>query len=171
MMTLSDVRKFAPENKTGKGGYSKQKNAASWELVNLERTDRATRIEHFIASEIEERSGYDCSVTRSNAPWDITVNLEDRPVRIEVKSAIQIKGQECQYSIKNVKPDLFDYLFIVLVTPEGIRVAWANTHDIRLMCRYKNEHCNGYAISLNTRRWDLLEYDWLYDIEDFPYGS
>ena len=172
MMTLADVRKFSPENKIGKGGYSKEKNAAAWELVNLGRTDRATRIEYFIASEIEERSGYDCSITKPNAPWDITVNLEDKPVRIEVKSAIQKKGQECAYNIQNVKPYLFDYIFIVLITPEGTRVGWAYSEDVESLCFCKNENCNGYSIHLSTRKWDRGEYDdWLFDIDDFPYGS
>tara|TARA_Y100000004_G_scaffold140228_1_gene159307 strand:- start:20 stop:538 length:519 start_codon:yes stop_codon:yes gene_type:complete len=172
MMTLADVRKFSPENKIGKGGYSKEKNAAAWELVNLERVDRATRIEKFIANEIEDLSGYDCFITIPSAPWDITVNLEDNPVKIEVKSAIQTKGQECTYKVYNIKPRLFDYLFIVLITPEGTRVGWAYSEDVENMCFYKNEHCNGYAFCLNTRKWDRGEYDdWLFDIEDFPYGS
>tara|TARA_R100001244_G_C5133492_1_gene126348 strand:- start:166 stop:684 length:519 start_codon:yes stop_codon:yes gene_type:complete len=171
MMTLSDVRKFAPSNKNVKGVYSKEKSVAAWELLNLGRTDRATRIEHFIANEVQERSGYDCHVTAHTCSWDITANLDDKPVKIEVKSALQSKGTECQYQIQNVKSNLFDYLFIVLVTPEGTRVGWAYSKDIRKMCRYKTEHCNGYTLSINARKWDRGEYeDWLHDIDDFPYG-
>ena len=68
---------------------------------------------------------------------------------------------------------MFDYLFIVLVTPEGTRVGWAYSKDIRDLCCDKTENCNGYSISLSTRKWDDGCYDeWLFDgIEDFPYGS
>tara|TARA_Y100001951_G_C11116955_1_gene170642 strand:- start:18 stop:536 length:519 start_codon:yes stop_codon:yes gene_type:complete len=170
MMTLADVRKYAPENKIGKGGYSKRKNAVAWELVNLGTMDRATRIEKYIAEQIEEKTGYSAHVTNPTCSWDITVDLEDYPVKIEVKSAMQQKGCEGNYNILNVKYYFFDYLFIVLVTPEGVRIGWAYTKDIKRMCLYRTEHSNGYAFSLNTRKWDRGEYkDWLFDIDDFPY--
>ena len=164
MMTLSDVRKFAPNTKFGACGYSKEKSAVSWELLHLGRIDRATRIENFIANEIQERSGYDCYVTAPSCSWDITANLENKPVKIEVKSSLLKQGVEASYVIQNVKYKMFDYLFIVLVTPEGTRVGWAYSKDIRDLCCDKTENCNGYSISISTRKWDDGCYDeWLFD--------
>ena len=172
MMTLSDVRKFAPNTKFEQTGYSQERSAVSWELKKLGRIDRATRIERFIANEIQERSGYDCYVTAPSCSWDITANLEDKPVKIEVKSSLQKKGQEGSYLIQNVKYKMFDYLFIVLVTPEGTRVGWAYSTDIKIECCLKNVGCNGYTLAINTRKWDRGDYeDWLHDVDDFPYGS
>jgi len=172
MMTLTDVRKFAPENKIGNGSYSKQKSAAAWELVNLDRNDRAERIERFIADHIERRSGYKATTTQQNCHWDITVDLEHGPVKIEVKSALRKKGHEKQYYLQNIKPHLFNYVFLVLITPDGIRIGWAHSKKIRNMCRYKIEGLCGYSISVNIDKWDRGEYDdWIFDIEDFPYGS
>ena len=172
MMTLSDVRKFAPNTKFEQTGYSQERSAVSWELKKLGRIDRATRIERFIANEIQERSGYDCYVTAPSCSWDITANLEDKPVKIEVKSSLLKQGVEASYVIQNVKYKMFDYLFIVLVTPEGTRVGWAYSKDIRKMCRYLTEGVSGYSININLRKLDRGEYDnWLHDIDDFPYGS
>ena len=170
MMTLADVRKFAPHNSNE--SYSPEASEASWELVNLDRTDRAERIERFIADQIERRSGYKATATQQNWPWDITVDLEDKSVRIEVKSALRHKGNEQTYSLQNIKYHLFDYIFMVLITPKGTRFGWAYSKDIRKMCRYLTEGVSGYSININLRKLDRGEYDnWLHDIDDFPYGS
>jgi hypothetical protein len=170
MMTLADVRKFAPHN--ANEIYSPEKSAASWELVNLDRNDRATRIERFIADQIERRSGYKATATQNDWPWDITVDLEHGPVKIEVKSALRKKGYESQYQLQNIKPNLFNYIFLVLITPDGIRMSWAESEKVRNMCRYKIEGISGYSIFININKWNRGEYDdWLFDIEDFPYGS
>lgn len=169
MMTLSDVRRHASNATTSNGDYSEQKDAAAWELFNLDRIDRATRIERFIAEQIEKRSGYDCTITRPNWEWDITVNLEDKPVKVEVKSSIQKKGFAGAYQIANVKPWLFDYLFVVLVTPEGTKVAWAKSSDVSKFCTTKTENCNGYMLNLNIKKFERGAYPWLRDISDFPY--
>jgi hypothetical protein len=172
MMTIADVRKFAPENKIGKGSYSQTKSPASWELVHLDRNDRAERIERFIADHIERRSGYKATTTQQNCHWDITADLECGPVKIEVKSALRMKGNEKTYVLQNIKPHLFEYLFLVLITPEGVRMGWANSEEIAELCSWKTERASGYSITVNLDKWESGEYDdWLFDIEDFPYGS
>ena len=169
MMTMSDVTRYAVS--PTKSQYSATKNQASYELSLLGRSDRATRCEHFIADQIEHKTGYSCFLTRPNWEWDITVELENKPVRIEVKSALYQKFKKYPqhtscYLVQNVKPELFDYIFIVLITPEGTIEKWAKSKDIQKYCRSVYEGHNGYQISINTNKLD--EYDFLHDIEDFP---
>ena len=169
MMTMSDVTRYAV-NKT-ESQYSATKNQATYELSLLGTLDRATRCERFIADQIEHKTGYSCSLTRPNWEWDITVELENKPVRIEVKSALYQKLKKYPqrtscYLVQNVKPELFDYIFIVLVTPEGTIEKWAKSKDIKKYCRWASEGNNGYGISINTNK--LYKYDFLRDIEDFP---
>lgn len=184
MMSLADVRKFSPANSNTKTGYSQDKNEAAWELVNLTPFDRATRIEKFIANELQRRSGYKCHLTKPNAAWDITVELDHKPVRIEVKSSVKAREYD-SYTLHNIKPELFDFLFIVLITPEGTRVAWCDSNDLQNLCRCRTAHCNGYQLNINTNKWDNILSDpeadiipfepdniheYLHDIEEFPYG-
>jgi len=169
MMTMNDVARYA--NDKTESHYSAAKNQASYELSLLGRTDRATRCEHFIADQIEHKTGYPCKLTRPNWEWDITVELNNKPVRIEVKSALYQKNKiyphlDTTYRIQNVKPELFDYIFIVLVTPEGTVEKWAKSKDIKKYCRYDHRGCNGYSLCVNINK--LHQYDFLHDIEDFP---
>jgi|TARA_B100000085_G_C18407283_1_gene457121 hypothetical protein len=169
MMTMSDVTRYAV-NKT-ESQYSATKNQATYELSLLGTLDRATRCERFIADQIEHKTGYSCSLTRPNWEWDITVELENKPVRIEVKSALYQKLKKYPqrtscYLVQNVKPELFDYIFIVLITPEGTIEKWAKSKDIQKYCRWGCEGNNGYQMSISTSKMD--KYDFLHDIEDFP---
>ena len=90
MMTMSDVKRYSTDKTESR--YSATKNRAAYELSLLGRGDRATRCERFIADQIEHKTGYSCSLTRPNWEWDITVELENKPVRVEVKSAIYRKN-------------------------------------------------------------------------------
>ena len=169
MMTMSDVTRYAVDKTESQ--YSATKNQATYELSLLGRTDRATRCEHFIADQIEHKTGYQCKLTRPNWEWDITVELENKPVRVEVKSALYQKNKKLphltsKYLIANVKPELFDYIFIVLVTPEGTIEKWAKSKDIKTYCKCSTRHCNGYSLCINSNKID--EYHFLHDIDDFP---
>ena len=168
-MTMSDVTRYAVDKTESQ--YSATKNQATYELSLLGRTDRATRCEHFIAEQIQHKTGYSSFLTRTNWEWDITVELENKPVRIEVKSALYSKDKNSPlrtniYKIQNVKPHLFDYIFIVLITPEGTIEKWAKSKDIEKYCRWANEGNNGYNININTNKLD--KYDFLHGVEDFP---
>ena len=165
---LADVRRHTIKSATMKHEYSPRKNRASWELYNEGRVERALTLERIVAEMIEDQTGYECQALRGNQDWDITVNLEDKPVRVEVKSAILKCGQgRSSYSIQNVKPDEFDYMFIVLVTPDEIILKWAAVKDIRKVCRNRTYHCNGYALTVNTN--NIPKY--YHDLEDFPYSA
>jgi len=169
MMTMNDVTRYAVTKTESQ--YSVAKNQATYELSLLDTLDRSTRCERFIADQIEHKTGYSCSLTRPNWEWDITVELENKPVRIEVKSALYQKLKRyphltATYQIQNVKPELFDYIFIVLVTPEGTIEKWAKSKDIKKYCRQCSEGNNGYQMSITTSKMD--KYDFLHDIEDFP---
>lgn len=164
MMTMTDVARYATDKPERQ--YSPNRNQAAYELSLLGRTDRATRIEKFIAREIEFKTGYNCNLTQPNWEWDITVALESKPVRIEVKSALHATTNPNTYNVQNIKPDNFDYLFIVLVTPDGTVERWAKADDVRKHCKGRTRHCNGFSISIYASKIDDIE--WLHRIEDFP---
>ena len=168
-MTLTDVRKFSSKKQIGTGGYSQEQSEASWELVNMQRGERATVIEKYVADQIEQWTGYQANTTRANWPWDITVHLDNKPVRVEVKSAIQRKGTEGIYVVQNIKPDLFDYIVLALVTPTGVELRWSDSLYIGDECWNKNEGRNGYNVSISVTKLQAGKYDeWLWNIEDFP---
>ena len=169
MMTLTDVRKFSPKKQIGTGGYSQEKSEASWELINMQRGERATIIENYVADQIEQWTGYQANTTRANWPWDITVHLDNKPVRVEVKSAIKMKGHEYSYLIQGVKPHLFDYIVFALVTPSGVELRWSHSKSMTEECRWKTESENGYCVNISTKKLKAGGYDeWLFHIEDFP---
>lgn len=164
-ITLEDVRRHS-ENNTKESLYSPNKNRASWELYNENRRTRGEHCERIIAEMIERHTGYECQALRGNQAWDITVNLDDMPVRVEVKSALHSPKSVNSYNMLNIKPKNFDYIFIVLVTPEEITVKWASVSDIKKVCKNKQRHANGFALAVNRNK--IPEY--FYDLEDFPYN-
>ena len=170
-MTMQDIRKHETKTEANNSAYSERQNKTAFDLSLRDRTDRATIIEKFIAEQIEKKTGHQANLTVHNHPWDITVDL-DKPVRVEVKSALIKKSNWEKYGhqyfqFTNIKPKYFDYLFIVFVTPKGTIEKWAKSEDVKKLCKTKKRNCNGWAIQFGT---DNIP-DFFYDIEDFPYGD
>jgi hypothetical protein len=165
IITLEDIQRHDEEGNK-QTLYCPKKSEASFRLSKMSSLKRGTQLERVIAEKIEHHTGYESNALRGNQAWDITVNLDDNPVRIEVKSALHHPHCVTSYQMQNIKPKNFDYIFFVLVTPEDIIVKWASVKDVKKACKNKNRHANGFAISINENSIP----DYLYDLEDFPYN-
>ena len=110
--------------------YSPNKDSAAFELSLMTCMERGLVIEKWVAEFINDYTGYKTSLTVPNAAWDITMDMQDKPVRIEVKSSMVRAKTNCK----------------------GRKYGRA-----------------GYTVIMNDAdNWD--EFDWMYDLEDFPYN-
>ena len=164
IITLEDIQRHDEASK--KTLYCPKKNEASFKLSKMGSRKRGEQLERVIAEKIEHHTGYEANALRGNQAWDITVNLDDKPVRIEVKSALHTPNWATSYSMQNIKPKNFDYIFMVLVTPEDVIVKWASVKDIKKACKGRKRHANGFQMMVNENNIP----DYLYDLEDFPYN-
>jgi len=164
IITLEDIQRHDEASK--KTLYCPKKNEASFKLSKMGSRKRGEQLERVIAEKIEHHTGYEANALRGNQAWDITVNLDDKPVRIEVKSALHTPNWATSYSMQNIKPKNFDYIFMVLITPEDVIVKWASVKDIKKACKGRKRHANGFQIMVNENNIP----DYLYDLEDFPYN-
>ena len=165
IITLEDIQRH-DEEANQKTHYCPKKNEASFKLSKMSSLKRGTQLERVIAEKIEHHTGYECNALRGNGAWDITVNLDDSPVRVEVKSALLSQRSVTSYHMQNIKPKNFDYIFMVLVTPEDVIVKWASVKDIKKVCKGLNRQSNGFSIFVRENSIP----DYLYDLEDFPYN-
>ena len=177
-ITLADIRKHeSPQSKDSR--YSPEDNQVSFELSLMSSIERGEIFEAIIAERIQKHTGYQATQTVHRAHWDITVNLDDSPVRIEVKSSLMGKGEwnkhkRAQFLLQNIKPDNFDYLFIVLIKKNDVMIKWCTADDMQLYFddNLTNEQTNGYNVSIVENRQRVkssaLDLDMFYDLEDFP---
>jgi hypothetical protein len=164
-ITLQDIKRYS--NGKTESLYSADKDEAAYELSLMGRTERGTICERWIANYITENTGYNANVTAPTHAWDITVDLNDKPVRVEVKSSLAQLNRSTsavRYLHKAVSPEHFDYIFFVWVKPEGVAIKWAHAHELQAFCDSKTKYPLGYSISSIHEDW----HDWMHDIEDFP---
>lgn len=165
IITLEDIQRH-DEEENKRTLYCPKKSEASFKLSKMSSQKRGTQLERIIAEKIEHHTGYECNALRGTQAWDITVNLDDSPVRVEVKSALYSSSCATSYQMQNIKPKNFDYIFFVLVTPEDIIVKWTSVKDMKKVCKHRKRNANGFSISICENSIP----DYLYDLEDFPYN-
>ena len=165
IITLEDIQRHDEEGNK-QTLYCPKKSEASFKLSKMGSRKRGEQLERVIAEKIEHHTGYEANALRGNQAWDITVNLDDNPVRVEVKSALYSSNCATSYQMQNIKPKNFDYIFFVLVTPEDIIVKWTSVKDMKKVCKRRKRNANGFSISICENSIP----DYLYDLEDFPYN-
>ena len=165
IITLEDIQRHDEEGNK-QTLYCPKKSEASFKLSKMTSLKRGTQLERVIAEKIEHHTGYESNALRGNQAWDITVNLDDNPVRVEVKSALYHSQAPTSYQMQNIKPKNFDYIFFVLVTPEDVIVKWTSVKDMKKVCKSRNRNANGFSVCINKNSIP----DYLYDLEDFPYN-
>jgi len=149
--------------------YSPNKDSAAFELSLMKCMERGLVIEKWVAEFINDYTGYRTSLTVPNAAWDITMDMQDKPVRIEVKSSM-VRAKTNSLNFFGVKPDSFEYIFFGFVMPTGIQIKWATVEGVKEYCKGRKYGRAGYTVIINDAdNWD--EFDWMYDLEDFPYNS
>lgn len=147
--------------------YSPTINQASWELYCGTPQERGAWAERIVAERIQRHTGYECSLYRK--AWDITVNHDHVPVRVEVKSSIYRNRSGNSYKLEKIKCECFDYIFIVLISPQEVILKWAETKDIKRDLEEGNTKCNdgGYTLSVHINK--IPEY--FNDLEDFTFQN
>ena len=164
-ITINELRRNEPTDINNSSVYCPEKSQVSYELSLMDRKIRGETLERCIAEKIEHNTGYECNALSGNQAWDITANLDDSPYRIEVKSSLK-HTVGSSYNITNLKPNNFDYVFIILVTPTGCIVKWALSEDVKKVCKKRTRHSNGYKLTFMPTNIP----DYFYDLEDFPYN-
>ena len=163
---MHDIRRNSKENQEKVSPYCPNKSKAAYTLSLMDRTERGETIECCVADMIQEKTGYQATATIHNAEWDITVDIPDGPVRVEVKSSL-LKDN---YQFQGIKVKNFDYLVIVFVTPRGTIEKWATTEDLQEFFSNGNggkRQAHGRTISMSVHTIP----DFFQEMEDFPYEN
>jgi len=97
-------------------------------------------------------------------PFDI---LLDNKIKCEVKSAtMYLDKKTYRYSFQGVKPELFDILFLVFVTPKGIVTKWTEQKYVMQYTANKKRQKDGYYIYFDGT-CDNINMAYNDDITDF----
>ena len=164
---MHDIRRNSKETQEKVSPYCPNKSKAAHTLSLMDRTERGEIIEGCVAHMIQEKTGYQATVTMHNAAWDITVDIPDRPVRVEVKSALLNSSTGRGYNFMGIKFENFDYLVVVFVTPRGTIEKWATKEDLQEFFSDKKRRGNGYTLGTSPHTIP----DFFQEMEDFPYGN
>jgi hypothetical protein len=142
---------------------------SSFAASKMTATNRGTRIENVVFQHIKDM-GYEATQTVHTGEWDITVELTDRPVRVEVKSACVSNSNKTnkRFFFMGICPESFEYIVFAFVHPtEGIILKWTTSERFwdQWACKRK-ESRKGYNLPIPL---DLVhKYVELFDMEDFP---
>jgi len=174
-ITLEDVQQNAKNKPPPKVSlYSPVQCRESWELYRETNQERGVWMERVVAERIQRHTGYETKWIEGSKACDVIVNLGHEIVRVEVKSSLS-SGLNCDssvngYRMQGIKCEKFDYIFIVLITPNGIIFKWATVEDIERDLtnrREKNGHnkvkVGGECLNLSVNK--IPKY--FNDLEDF----
>lgn len=115
--------------------YSMEKNELAYRVNLLNSTDRGRCGEHMIAKKLRT-SGFVVNRFGDGKDFDILV---DNHIRVEVKmSSVKPRGKRIYYYFQKIKPELFDIVFFLFITPEGLRVKWTHSDMISLWAKENN---------------------------------
>jgi hypothetical protein len=120
---LSEAKKFVKKmNALDYDYYSRKQSDVAYDLCTQSKTERSDNVEILVMT-LFDRAGYDLDRRGgTNQRYDLWANDE----RIEVKSSlaekhVNRKGEVYYtYSFMGVKPELFDRLVLVYITPYGV---------------------------------------------------
>lgn len=91
-----------------------------------------------------KRRGYKIKRFGTIHPFDI---LLDNKIKCEVKSATMYLDKKIyRYSFQGVKPELFDILFLVFITPTGIVTKWTEQKYVQQYVSDKKRQKDGYYL-------------------------
>ncbi len=149
--------------------YTPENNPVSYEASLMTAVDRGTRIESVVHKFIEDM-GYTAHQTLPDHAWDITLDLPNGPVRVEVKSALMGHNNgKRNFKMQNIKPHNFDYIVFAFVHPtDGIILKWCDRKEFMSWAYDRKEGKTGYALNFNARDGIKHKYISLQDMDDFP---
>ena len=146
MFTLKHMNKVLGEVKglKVKSVFSPHKNALAYKLSTMNSQYRGTIVEKMVRDFFISR-GDKVRYFGGNSPFDMIVNGS----RIEVKSALPwFNGSgACFYRFQNIKTDLFDKIYLVYVTPYGLKIKSFSSDKMARLLKNHANHCNGKTFS------------------------
>lgn len=105
--------------------YSENKNELCWKMSRLDSTAMGQAGELLMCDKLH-RARYSVKPHGHGQIFDILLNDH---IRCEVKTAKMIlqDGRYKYYKLQKIKPECFDILFMVFVTPRGIVFKWTES--------------------------------------------
>jgi hypothetical protein len=143
--------------------FSLQRNEFAYAMSCANSTDRGDFTEYLVC-DLLKSNGY--SVRRLGGSVNDYDLLLNESIRVEVKTAT-LRKKRNQYVCQKVKPELFDVLFMLFLTPDGMVAKWSTTEDVNEWAITHKRGKEGYNITFN----DYIENDnFRYnDLESFMY--
>lgn len=137
MFTMRDFNRIKHNLKISRPDnfYSRKKNYLCWEISNLDSTGMGDAGECLMCDRLS-RAKYNVKRHGHGKIFDILLNDQ---IRCEVKTAKLTLNQNKYkyYTLQKIKPELFDILFMVFITPKGTIFKWTET---KYVTRYLQEH-------------------------------
>lgn len=155
MFTIEDLQEV---KSSGHALFSPERSRLSYELSLMTGTDRGICAEKMLYTRFV-RDGWDVRHLGGKNSHDMEITQAGCLYRVEVKLATLgimskiINGKKYYgYQFRNVKPDLFDILFLVFVTPDGVLVRWTDRYSLEDWACDKKLGPTGYTITANEKR-------------------
>lgn len=137
MFTMRDFNRIKHNLKISRTDnfYSRNKNMLCWKISNLDSTGMGDAGECLMCDRLN-RSGYLVERHGNGKNFDILLNNH---IRCEVKTAKLTLNQNKYkyYTFQKIKPEYFDILFMVFITPKGTIIKWTET---KYVTRYVQEY-------------------------------
>jgi hypothetical protein len=130
--------------------FSMERNQFAYAMSCLNSTDRGDYAEIMLRDKLK-KVGY--TVQRlggSTNSYDLMLN---RTIRAEVKVGTLRKTN--YYICQKIKPELFDVLFMLFLTPDGMVIRWSTHEDVVDWTSWHKRGKEGYNLYFNH----LLEND------------
>jgi len=128
MFTIADFEEIEAELVRQKI-YSTEKDELSYRISLLNSTDRGLFGEKMLVKKLM-MSGFVVQHHGSGSDFDILV---DGRIKVEVKmSSIRMKGNRYYYYFQKIKPELCDVVFLIFLTPAGVKIKWTHSNMIDL---------------------------------------
>ena len=168
---MEDIAQYHTPKAAKPVQFNPELNRAMWELTQLSNEERGDICEQVIARDIEHHTGYKTTVTSKKCEYDIAVALEDRAVKVEVKSALFNSNGTFNFCSINLEREgrpyrAFDFLFCVFLHPTGSTIKWCTRDEVYDRVR----HTTGRGGKFQFQGLQLHKLpSFLRDLEDFPY--
>lgn len=172
MFTIEELQSA---KSSGHNLFSPERSRLAYEFSLMTGCERGVCAERMLYNRLAN-DGFDVTHIGGSNSYDILLS-GDKDYRIEVKLATYgmlyqtPKKKYYGYSFRNIKPDLFDYLFLILVTPDGLLVKWTDVESVKYYTCDKRESVNGYTMTANEKRKIRDMNNKIYDFSEFSYDA
>lgn len=141
--------------------FSLERNPFAYAMSCANSTDRGDYAEWVIGESLKKKKYLVKRLGGTNS-YDLLLN---NSIRVEVKMATLRRRNF--YICQKIKPELFDILFMLFLTPDGMIIKWSTQEDVNEWSESYKRGKEGYNINFNSYiENDNLRYN---DFETFMY--